>query len=88
MNNIPAIDNGFMLLKEDQDIKSRIAVIHYELYDHPSSVIQQLVNNSLKIQCIVTNLTFPIKTISPGEAQNPSLWDYADDVDTLNFLLS
>ena len=40
-----------------------------------------------KIQCVVSNL--PIKNkVDFGETQNPKLWDYADGVDTMTFLLS
>ena len=40
-------------------------------------------NQSEEIQCVIENQ--PIKF---GEAQNPQLWDYADNVDTLRFILN
>jgi hypothetical protein len=37
------------------------------------------------IQCVVSNTDIE-GAIPFGEAQNPQLWDYADGVDTLEFL--
>jgi len=41
-----------------------------------------------QIQCVVTNLNFPANKIAFGQSQSPELWDYADGVDTLQFLLN
>ena len=39
------------------------------------------------IQCVVSN--FDINgQVNFGESQSPNLWDYADDIDTLDFLLN
>ena len=45
----------------------------------------KLENKKPDIQCIVTNEAIPNK-ISFGQTQNPALWDYADDIDTIEFL--
>ena len=46
------------------------------------------INQNLKIiQCIVGNIS-KIKLVKFGDSQKPNLWDYADDIDTIQFLLS
>ncbi len=39
-----------------------------------------------KIQCVVAN-EFIENEVTFGETQKPELWNYADDVDTIDFLL-
>ena len=43
---------------------------------------RKIENRMEKIQCIVGNRNIPF-----GKAQSPHLWDYADGIDTLDFLL-
>ena len=88
VDQIPFIDAGCLLLKEDNAIASRISVLHFEYYKAMNDVLQAIGENLTSIQCVVSNNTLPIQTVLPGEAQNPALWVYADDVDTLDFLLS
>lgn len=88
VNQIPFIDTGCLLLKEDQSFNSRIAVLHYEYYTEVSNVINALKLCRDSIQCVVSNISLPIPYVLPGQTQQPALWDYADDVDTLEFLLS
>ena len=38
-----------------------------------------------KIQCVVSN-DFPEISIPFGSSQEPMLWDYADKIDTMDFL--
>ena len=88
VNQIPVIDTGCMLLKEDPAINSRISVLNYEYYNRVEDVLSILENISDSIQCIISAHKVSCHTILPGMAQNPALWDYADDIDTLDFLLS
>ena len=88
VSQIPFIDTGFVLLKEDHTIPSRIAVLHYEYYKNHDEVVETVRRNSGSIQCIISNIDLPVRSCRPGEGQNPALWDYADQVDTMEFLLS
>jgi len=75
-------DTGFVLLKEDRILASPVAVLHYEKYRSqkmPENEIQMLRD---KIQCTVGRAHLPF-----GTSQSPALWDYADGIDTLDFLL-
>jgi hypothetical protein len=75
-------DTGHLLLKEDSKLSSPVSVLHYEHYESLNDVENQAVLMNDKIQCIVGNqhTTF-------GKAQSPHLWDYADGIDTIDFLL-
>lgn len=87
LNKVELVENGFILFKEDEGIHSPVGVLFYEYYDDLAKVKSTLEELSESIQCVVTNLEFP-NAIPFGKAQSPELWDYADGVDTLEFLLS
>ncbi len=87
MSQIPLLENGFLLLKEDATYASPIATLFYEYYDSPNALNKILEQDKEEIQCIVS--TAKSKNRIPfGQTQQPQLWDYADGVDTLKFLLS
>ena len=87
MSEIDFLENGFFMLRENNDISSPIATAHYEFYDKLSTLKSQLIEEQEKIQCIVSKADIE-GAIPFGQAQNPQLWDYADGVDTLEFLKS
>lgn len=76
------IDSGFILLKESRNISSPVAVLFYESYNSLDQVLQMTESDRERIQSIVGRNHIPF-----GQAQMPHLWDYADDVDTIEFLL-
>lgn len=85
-NNDSLLDNNFLLLKEDNSYSSPIGVLFYEFYDEIATLNQRLKNDKDQIQCIISDAT-EIENKEPfGEAQCPKLWDYADGVDTMEFL--
>ncbi|OFX19757.1 MAG: hypothetical protein A2041_05070 [Bacteroidetes bacterium GWA2_31_9b] len=88
MNQIPFLDNGFVIVKENTQISSPIGVIYFEYYKSINSVNQFIDLNKDKIQCIVSESDQIENAIPFGKAQQPELWDYADNVDTIEFLLS
>jgi hypothetical protein len=75
-------DTGHLLLRQDSKISSPVSVLYYEFYDSQEAVKQQTELLREKIQCIVGEGYFPF-----GSAQSPHLWDYADGIDTIEFLL-
>jgi hypothetical protein len=89
VNSDKHLDNGFLLLKQDERLASPLAVLFYDYYDDLSSVQEQLEIISDSIQCVVTTAPLSQKNqiVSFGESQQPALWDYADNVDTMAFLL-
>lgn len=87
LNQVDLLENGFLLLKEGQDLHSPIAVLFYEYYNDLPEAIEKIEENKDQIQCKVGNIS--ANGFTPfGEAQEPELWDYADGVDTLKFLLN
>ena len=83
------LDNNFLIIKENKSLASPLAVVFYEYYDDLESAQALLNDQSENIQCIVT--TAPVKAnnqiVDFGMSQQPALWDYADGVDTMAFLV-
>lgn len=86
MSLFPVLDNGFLMLKKDQGYGSPIATLFYEYYTDADALRQKLINEKDELQCVVSD-GFIEGEISFGKTQEPELWDYADHVDTLKFLL-
>lgn len=84
MSNFRILDNGFLTIKEDTSYASPISSIFYEYYDDTEQIKQRLLTDSEQIQCIVGK-GMP-NSIPFGKTQQPELWDYADNVDTIAFL--
>ncbi len=82
MNNAFYMTNESILLLENENIFSPIAQLNYSFYNNEKPLLQTLQKDKT-IQCIVGegNVEF-------GKTQNPSLFEYADGIDTMQFLLS
>jgi len=87
MSLLAVLDNEFLLLKEDTGFSSPISVVFHEPYATKEDLTQILSENEDQIQCVVSEMGLP-NEIPFGQAQMPSLWDYADGVDTVEFLLN
>ncbi|MCR9065275.1 MAG: acyl-CoA reductase [Cytophagales bacterium] len=83
VNGDKHLDNGFLLLKEDQRLVSPLAVVFSEEYKNKTELDQKLGLYKDKIQCIVGHSYIPF-----GQSQTPQLKDYADGINTLEFLSS
>ena len=79
-------DNGFVLLKESNKLGSPVGTIYFEYYESLDDVYKIIENNSEKIQCVVSKLKGS-NQIYFGQTQEPKIADYADNVDTFDFLL-
>ena len=87
VNRTTHLDNGFLLLRESTDLVSPIGVLFYEIYADQQELKAKLKELDAKIQCVVGNQTVELPGIIPfGQTQCPQPWDYADGVDTLQFL--
>lgn len=87
MSMFRLLENGFLMLKEDKSLSSPIATVFYETYTDIDSLKGELQKRQEEIQCVVgKNLTG--NEIPFGQSQQPQLWDYADNVDTMDFLLN
>ena len=86
MSEFDLLDNGFMLLREHDSFGSPVACLHYSYYRDLASLEKELLEKSEKIQCISTHLGLS-QAVPLGKTQQPSLWEYADGVDPISFLL-
>ncbi|WP_443943807.1 acyl-CoA reductase [Pedobacter sp. AW1-32] len=86
VNAAKHFDNGFLLLKEDENMASPLAVLFYEEYENEETLSEVLRTKQDDIQCIVTKTTLRLPTFEFGQSQHPKLWDYADNVNTVEFL--
>ena len=82
LNNQFYMTNGTTLLTENENIFSPPAHIHYSFYENKPELYDSLKQNK-DIQCISGEGFMPF-----GAAQKPGLFDYADGIDTMQFLLS
>lgn len=88
MSNQPSLlDNNFLLLKEDASYSSPIGVLFFEYYEDLSNLNKRLEVENEQIQCIVSSSNEIKNAIPFGSAQCPGLNDYADNVDTMKFLI-
>lgn len=87
MSLFQLLENGFIMLKEDKSYASPIASLFYEFYDDLDTLKTKLSNEKEQIQVIVSNETI-VDSVAFGSTQQPQLNDYADGVDTLEFLLN
>ncbi|MDN3594276.1 acyl-CoA reductase [Zunongwangia endophytica] len=88
MSQFNILDNGFLMLKEDENYGSPISVLFYEYYDDQNQLQQHLEEEAEKLQCVVRKEASVKNEVKFGETQHPKLWDYADGVDTIQFLIN
>jgi len=86
MSNFKLLDNEFLTIKEDTSYASPISSVFYEFYDDLTNLKSKLIADQEQIQCVVSNDLIE-NGIAFGQTQQPKLWDYADNVDTLKFLM-
>ena len=86
VNKTPFLDNGFVLLLEDERLVSPVSTVYFQYYRNEVHLNEILEPYSNKIQCIVGST--PPATIAFGKSQLPDVSDYADNVDTMKFLLN
>lgn len=86
VNRVFHYDNGFLMLTENPAMVSPISVVHFEYYSATDSLREVLESNTEKIQCVVGKTGWIQNETAFGKTQQPSLSDYADNVDTMAFL--
>ncbi len=81
MNNHFYMSNESIILVKNENIFSAVSQLNYSFYQNPNKLISELKSNKA-IQCIVGEGGVPL-----GSAQQPKLYDYADGIDAMQFLL-
>jgi hypothetical protein len=82
------LENGFFIIRESEDLHAPVAVLHLHRYHDMKTVEAELEKHAEELQCVVSEKKFDEHTVPMGETQRPRLWDYADKIDTLEFLQS
>ena len=80
LNNAFYMSSGNVLLSENSSLFSPVSVLYYEYYQNEEDTLQILQQHP-DVQAIISRRQIPF-----GKAQQPSLWDYADGINTLQFL--
>ncbi len=84
VNREPFLDTENMMFKESELLSSPISVVYYQRFQTENDIKQYILENQEKIQCVVGKEEY----ISFGQAQNPTILEYADGVDVVAFLKS
>lgn len=82
MNNRYYMTNDSIILVENENLFSPVSELHFSFYQNEGSVLDEI-SLDKNIQCIVSSKNIPF-----GKTQEPGLFDYADGIDTIQFLLS
>jgi hypothetical protein len=80
LNRVPYMSNASLLMVENPLPFSAVSVLHYRYYADKKALAEEL-KKSEDIQAVVGPDFLPF-----GSSQQPSLSDYADGVDTMQFL--
>ncbi len=93
LNKVPYMSNESILMVANEMPYAPVSVVHYAFYEDFSVSLNQLEQDDT-IQCIAVNDSIFSnhnnefkKTVSFGNTQYPLLSDYADGIDTLDFLM-
>lgn len=83
------VDGGFFTLQHTTTFPTRLAQVNLATYHTTDEVGQWLAHNDSHIQCVVCSSTSTLRhprITHFGKAQRPTLYDWPDGIDTLNFL--
>ncbi|MCS6823608.1 MAG: acyl-CoA reductase [Cytophagaceae bacterium] len=80
------LDAGFFLLTESEQLFSPIAVVYYQKYRNMDELKKHLDSIKNNLQCVVCKHKIIDTAVPPGKAQRPTLYDYADGINTMEFL--
>jgi hypothetical protein len=86
VNRVPHLDNGFILLKEDEGLASPISTLFYQEYDTEDELKGILEKHKNDLQVVIGNEHADFSTAAYGYSQKPNLDDYADGINTFEFL--
>jgi hypothetical protein len=82
LNQIPHYDLGNIIVTENEDFVSPVGVLYIHRYENEATLQKWIDEREEKIQCKVgLNIDF-------GQSQHPALDDFADGVNTYDFLVN
>lgn len=86
MNLDPHIDTGYLIAKEKPELYAPVGMLNYSFYDSFNGVVAKLDEWGDALQCTVSNLPIA-NAMTFGNTQCTQLDDFADGVDTLQWLI-
>jgi hypothetical protein len=81
MGNKFYMTNGTIILSKNTSLFTAVSRVNYEFYNSKNEL--QVLNQNQDIQCIVGSSLIPF-----GKSQQPTLIDFADGMDTMNFMMA
>jgi hypothetical protein len=88
MNGDPFLDNDILMIRQEKSLYTPPAVVNFEVYHNMEEAKAIVARHMPELQCMVSHMgQFP-GTIPFGSAQKPAIQDYADGINTLDFLKS
>jgi Acyl-CoA reductase (LuxC) len=81
MNNKTYMTNESIILLEDENIFTPVSQVNYTFYRNKNVILDDLIKNE-NVQCTVGE-----ELTAFGKTQQPGLFDYADRIDVMEFLL-
>jgi acyl-coA reductase (luxC) len=89
MRGVGFDDNGeAVFVRDAAGFPTSLSRINIAEYDSPDDVAKWLSENDDRLQCVVSSSAIHHRTVPFGQAQYPSLTDYPDDADVMEFLIS
>lgn len=87
LEQIPFLDNNFLMIRENEDLHAPTSVLYYEHYTNKLPFVEKIKGLEENLQCTVSNFEIEgLKTTAFGTTQQPGIFDFADNVNTLDFL--
>lgn len=86
LNEFKFFDNNWLIITQEKSLASPISVIYFEEYQNDKELEKLLIHDKEKTQAI-SALNPKEDQVGFGEIQKPALNDYADGIDTIEFLI-
>ena len=83
LESMKFLDNNFLMVKESPDLHSPVGVMYFQSYKNAAEVEKYIQNNKNQLQCVIGQNHIPF-----GYSQRPVISDFADNFNTLEFLLT
>src|SRR5690606_19021499 len=83
MEKLPVMENGLLMMREENSLSSPVSVLNYNRYNNKEDISEDISSKLDGIQAVAGHGNLPF-----GSLQSPGLTDYADGLDTMQFLLS
>ncbi|HNQ68584.1 MAG TPA: hypothetical protein PKN32_09405 [Bacteroidales bacterium] len=87
MNKILHVNYENLFLVENKSFAAPIGIVNFEYYRDIKNVENELTEKAEELQCVVTNNKDFKGALQFGQTQHPLLNNYADNIDTIEFIL-